>query len=77
MSNLKYAIICEGAAEKAIINILLENDRLIINKNDLYKGQLFGRADRNIKKFCDNHLNISIDFKIVIWRILDSKREKI
>ena len=32
---MKYLIMCEGSNEKEIIDILLENDRLIYTEDDL------------------------------------------
>ena len=41
MELTKYiACICEGAAEKAIMKLLLDADRLIFTHDDLLEGEL-------------------------------------
>ena len=50
----KYvACICEGAAERAIMNILLENDKLIFAFNNLLEGKVLRcrKAEEFEKKY--------------------------
>ncbi|NLY82198.1 MAG: hypothetical protein GX078_05430 [Clostridiales bacterium] len=69
-------ILCmyEGNAEKAILNILLDNSLLIFDRKMLIKGKPVRRERVNIieKKY------LSDDFRcqIVIIRVIDSKNEK-
>ena len=71
----KYsAIICEGAAEEAIIEILLENHCLII-ENDEYLINNGPIRTRGAKEFCDKYMGKDYGSKIDLFRILDSKRE--
>lgn len=68
-----YAILLEGAAEQAIIDILLENDRLIIAKSGLIDEKAL--RVRSIDKFCDKYLNRAFDY-VTVYRVLDSESEK-
>ena len=71
----KYsAIICEGAAEEAIIEILLENHCIII-ENDEYLIDNGPIKTRGAKEFCDKYMGKDYGSKIDLFRILDSKRE--
>lgn len=56
MMNLtKYvACICEGAVEKAIMEILLDADKLIFKRDDLLEGELL--RCRSGKNFEEQHL---------------------
>ncbi|NLQ74990.1 hypothetical protein [Streptococcus mutans] len=68
------AIICEGAAEEAIVEILLENNCIVI-ENDEY---LIGNGPiriRDAKKFCDTYMGKNYGSKIDLFRIIDSKNE--
>lgn len=69
------ACICEGGAEKAIIEILLDNDLLKFSKEQLLDGEILGNADRNAKTFEKNHLRKTFVEKITIVRVLDSRNE--
>ena len=68
------ACICEGGAEKAIIEILLENDRLVFNKSDLLDEKII--RNRSGKDFEERYLNMSFSKKITVYRVLDSRKEK-
>lgn len=68
------ACICEGSAEKAIINLLLENDKLIFNKNQMIDRQII--TCRDGKSFESKYLRKGFEHKITVYRILDSRREK-
>ena len=75
MDLTKYvACICEGAAEKAIIEILLDADKLIFKRDDLLEGELL--RCRSGKNFEEQHLRKGFTEKITVLRILDSRREQ-
>jgi len=67
------ACICEGGAENAIMDILLENNALIFEKRDLLDDKII--KARSAKEFEQVYLRKSFSSKIIIYRILDSKRE--
>ena len=72
----KYsAIICEGAAEEAIIEILLENHCIFIENDDylINNGPI---KTRGAKEFCDKYMGKDYGSKIDLFRIIDSKNEK-
>ena len=72
----KYsAIICEGSAEEAIIEILLENQCLFI-ENDEYLIDNGPIRTRSARKFCDTYMGKDYGSKIDLFRIIDSKNEK-
>ena len=74
MSDI-VACICEGAAEEAIINLLLDSQLLVFERSDLLEETIFRRM--NPKVFCANHLSRNFgERKVRINRILDSKKEK-
>lgn len=68
------ACICEGSAEKAIIELLFENDKLIFTKEQLLDGKVI--SVRNAEKFEKKYLNKKFDKTIDIVRVLDSRNEK-
>jgi len=72
--NGYVACICEGSAEKAIINLLLENDKLIFNKNQMVDRQIIPCRDG--KSFETKYLRKGFQHKITVYRILDSRKEK-
>lgn len=67
------ACICEGAAEKAIINILLDNDLLIFSREKMLEEEII--RCREGKKFEQKYLRKSFNGKISVIRILDSRNE--
>lgn len=74
MQLSKYvACICEGTAEEVIINILLDNDKLIFNRNQLLEEAPI--RCRDAKKFEARYLRKGFSDKISIVRILDSRKE--
>lgn len=74
MELTKYvACICEGAAEAAIMRILLDHNRLIFTYDDLLDGDVL--RCRSAKNFEDQHLRKGFTEKITVLRILDSHRE--
>lgn len=71
----KYvACICEGAAEKAIMEILLDADKLTFKRDDLLEGELL--RCRSGKNFEEQHLRKGFTERITVLRILDSRREQ-
>lgn len=74
MELSKYiACICEGTAEQTIMNLLLENNRLIFTYDDLLEGEVL--HCRKAKDFEEQHLRKGFTEKITVLRILDSRRE--
>ena len=68
------ACICEGGAEKTIIEILLNADRLNFTRDDLLEGELIN--ERSSKKFEKKYLSKSFSEEIDVYLILDSHSEK-
>lgn len=68
------ACIAEGSAETAIIDILLDADLLIFNRERLIDETVL--RCRSAKAFEDRYLRKGYDGKITVFRILDSRREK-
>lgn len=74
MELSKYiACICEGAAEQAVIDLLLANDKLIFSYNDMLENEVI--RCRSAQKFENRYLGKGFTEKITILRILDSHRE--
>lgn len=74
MNLSKYvACICEGSAERAIIKLLLDENRLIFTWDDLLEGEIL--RCRSAKKFEEQHLRKGFSDKITVLRVLDSRRE--
>ena len=68
------ACICEGGAETAIMDILLNNELLIFNRNQLIEERVLPRT--SAKDFQKRHLRVEYDQKIFILRVIDSRREE-
>lgn len=74
MELSKYiACICEGTAEQVIMNLLLENNRLIFTPDDLLEGEVI--RSRSGEKFEKQYLRKGFTEKITVVRILDSHSE--
>lgn len=74
MKLAKYkACICEGAAESAIIDILVDNDLLIFTREEMLEESVI--RCRTAKKFEERYLCKEFDNQISVIRILDSRRE--
>lgn len=70
----KYkACICEGSAEEAIMDILIDNHLLIFDREEMLEEQLI--RCREGKKFEEKYLRKGLIDKISVIRILDSRRE--
>ncbi len=68
------ACICEGGAETVIMDILLDNGLLIFNREQLIEEKILPRT--SVKDFERYYLRREYDQKIVILRIIDSRREE-
>ena len=74
MELAKYkACICEGSAEAAIIDILVDNNLLIFSREEMLDEKVI--RCRSAKKFEERYLRKGFDSQISIVRILDSRRE--
>lgn len=74
MELTKYvACIYEGSAERAIMEILLDADKLIFSWEDLLDYELI--QCRSAKNFETQYLRKGFSDKITIIRILDSRKE--
>lgn len=75
MELAKYkACICEGAAENAIMDILLDNDLLIFTREEMLEEEVIRCRDG--KRFEEKYLRKGFSDKISVIRVLDSRREK-
>lgn len=74
MELSKYvACICEGAAEQAVIELLLDADKLIFTYENMLEGEVI--RCRGAKNFEDQYLRKGFTDKITVLRILDSRKE--
>lgn len=70
----KYmACICEGGAERVILDMLLDQDKLFFSRDDLLEGEIL--KIRKGKIFEEKYLRKEFSGKITVYRILDSRRE--
>ncbi|WP_218950323.1 hypothetical protein [Streptobacillus felis] len=67
------ACICEGGAESFIINKLLDEDKLIFNREDLLEGELI--RERSAAVFEKKYLSKGFEGKIELYIIHDSIKE--
>lgn len=75
MELAKYkACICEGSAEAAIIDILVDNGLLIFSRDEMLDEKVI--RCRNAKRFEEQYLRKGFDSQISVIRILDSRREE-
>ena len=68
------ACICEGSAERAIVNKLLDEDKLIFNRDNMLDNKVL--KCRKAKDFEDRYLGKSFSEPISVYRVLDSRRER-
>lgn len=68
------ACICEGGAETTIMDILLDNQLLIFDREQLIDESVFPRT--SVKEFERRYLRAEYDQGIIILRIIDSRSEK-
>lgn len=75
MKLAKYiACICEGSAEEAIMDILIDNNLLIFAREDMLEEKVI--RCRNAKTFEERYMRKGFKERISIIRILDSRREE-
>jgi hypothetical protein len=75
MELAKYkACICEGAAEAAIMDILVDSDLLIFSRDEMLDERVI--RCRSAKRFEERYLRKGFDEQISVIRILDSHREE-
>ncbi len=67
------ACMCEGGAETAIMDILLDNDLLIFNREQLIGEEVIPRMPGKV--FQNQYLRMEYDQKITILRVIDSRNE--
>lgn len=74
MDLTKYvACIYEGSAEKAVMELLLDADRLVFTWDDLLEGELI--RCRGARNFEEQYLRKGFTEKVTVLRVLDSRRE--
>ena len=73
-SSSLIACICEGGAETAIMDILLDNDLLIFNREQMIEESVLPRT--SVKEFERRYLRMAYEHKILIIRVIDSRREE-
>ena len=75
MKLSKYvACICEGGAEKTIIELLLDSNSLIFSYDDLLEGEILRCC--KARDFETQYLRKYFNEKVTVLRILDSRRER-
>ena len=75
MKLAKYkACICEGSAESAIIDILVDNDLLNFSREEMLDESVI--RCRSAKRFEERYLRKGFDDQVSVIRILDSRREE-
>jgi hypothetical protein len=72
--NGYIACICEGSAEQAIIELLLDDNKLIFTYEQLLEEEII--RNRSAKEFEKRYLRKGFSAKITVLRILDSRKEK-
>ena len=75
MELSKYkACICEGAAESAVIDILVDNNLLIFSRSEMLDESVI--RCRSARRFEERYLRKGFDSQISVIRVLDSRREE-
>ncbi len=67
------ACICEGSAEQAIMELLLDENKLIFSNEQLLEEEII--RCRSAKKFEETYLRKGFSKDIKVVRILDSRKE--
>lgn len=67
------ACLCEGSMEQAIMELLLDHDRLIFTREQLLEEEIL--RCRSAKNFERDYLNKTTNEMIKVYRILDSTNE--
>lgn len=73
MDDNIIACICEGGAEHAIMDILLEYNAIVFKKEQLLDEKVI--RTRSAQKFEQDYLRKHFNKQITVYRILDSRRE--
>ena len=73
-SSSLIACVCEGGAETAIMEILLDHDLLIFNRRQMIEESVLPRT--SVREFERRYLRMAYDQKILILRVIDSRGEK-
>ena len=68
------ACVCEGSAEAAIIDVLVDNNLLIFTREDMLEENVI--RCRSAKTFEERFLRKGFKDQISVIRILDSRREE-
>lgn len=75
MELSKYkACICEGTAESAVIDILVDNNLLIFSRSEMLDESVI--RCRSARRFEERYLRKGFDSQISVIRVLDSRREE-
>ena len=69
----RVACICEGGAERASLELLLDKHKLIFEREDLIDEEVL--KVRNASIFQQRYLGKGFESPITLYRILDSRRE--
>jgi hypothetical protein len=67
------ACICEGSTEQAIMELLLDDNKLIFSSEQLLEGEII--RHRSAREFEKRYLRKGFNKKITVLRILDSRKE--
>jgi len=73
LNDCYVACICEGSAEQAIMELLLDSNKLIFSNEQLLEEEII--RVRGAKKFEERYLRKGFSEKITVLRILDSRKE--
>lgn len=73
---MKYLIMCEGPNEKKLIDMLIENDKLIIGLDDLVGRQVFHARQIKTSPVVKTQLGI-YNGDVEVWRIGDKQSDKL
>lgn len=72
---MKYLILCEGNNEKVLIDLLLDTDKLKINRNEL-----IGLTPFNVRQLTNPYMVSQVKMynePVIVFRIGDTQREKL
>ena len=72
---MKYLLMCEGKNEEALVNLLIDNNKLILTREDL-----IGRKPYNVRQL--THPVIKTEIKhyndeIIVYRIGDKQSDEV
>lgn len=73
-SASSIAVICEGGAETAIMDILLDNGLLVFTRDQMINhGNIIPRT--SAREFQSRYLRVAYESKLYILRVIDSRAE--